>query len=414
MSFPMLCDSKFTNSTTLEDVEKKPLCRQFNFTKRSVSDLLQSAFPCALDQLEYSDIRVRGLKLIRYPSGIAVWYSRFQHRGIKYSERLGQFPALSVSEARMEAQTFRLVIERGEKPKPKLRDCIGFIDYMESIYLPHSASTKAEGSYRSDASKVRVHFEAFFGRKVRLVDTDGDLVERYLMFLKRTLAASTLAKHWSLLSAAFRFAIKEGYLEENPCSLVPMPSAGPQAKLEYLDLNQIAMFTTACQRARDPETGMLLLFLLATGLRIGEALNARFQDYDQGAQLLFLPTTKSGRSRYLPLNRTAQKVVELQRQGNGGNGFLFQGRDASKPMSRRHKAITAVFNDAGLPGYSPHSLRKTYTSQLVMSGVDIFTASKLIGHSTVRTTERFYAHLNSQALASASGRMADLIQPHLG
>ena len=61
-----------------------------------------------------------------------------------------------------------------------------------------------------------------------------------------------------------------------------------------------------------------------------------------------------------------------------------------------------------MKGYGFHSLRHTFASWLVQTGVDLYTVQKLMGHSTISMTER-YAHLAPDNLKSAVKKLEDSI-----
>ena len=57
------------------------------------------------------------------------------------------------------------------------------------------------------------------------------------------------------------------------------------------------------------------------------------------------------------------------------------------------RALRSAFRRAGIEGVNVHTLRKTFSSWLVQSGVSIFEVSKLLGHSSVQITEQIYGDL---------------------
>lgn len=76
-------------------------------------------------------------------------------------------------------------------------------------------------------------------------------------------------------------------------------------------------------------------------------------------------------------------------------------------------SYTTYFRDkivkkCGLTG-NVHKLRHTFASHLVQAGVDLYTVSKLLGHSTIQTTE-IYAHLSPITLANAVSRLPDVVK----
>jgi len=71
------------------------------------------------------------------------------------------------------------------------------------------------------------------------------------------------------------------------------------------------------------------------------------------------------------------------------------------------KIIKKLYNKAGIKGYTAHTLRHTFASYLVMSGVDISTIKELLGHSKIETT-MIYSHLSSEHLKKAVEKLTNL------
>jgi site-specific recombinase XerD len=73
--------------------------------------------------------------------------------------------------------------------------------------------------------------------------------------------------------------------------------------------------------------------------------------------------------------------------------------------SAAYDAITRISAKAGLDGVGWHTLRHTFASLLVLEGVPLFTVSRLLGHSSIRITER-YTHLNDEKNKDAVASLA--------
>jgi site-specific recombinase XerD len=99
---------------------------------------------------------------------------------------------------------------------------------------------------------------------------------------------------------------------------------------------------------------------------------------------LFLPQTKNGDSRDVPLNGTALAALEKLYAESKGD-FVFPNAE-----SPRGWFLSAV-ERAGLKDYTWHCNRHTFASRLVMAGVDLDTVGELLGHGTAQMTKR-YAH----------------------
>jgi site-specific recombinase XerD len=104
-------------------------------------------------------------------------------------------------------------------------------------------------------------------------------------------------------------------------------------------------------------------------------------------------TTKSGEERVVSLNDSALAVIHRRRQASKNEAIFTN--DGGRPVrsdSVSHK-FKKVIRATGLPDTLHfHSLRHSFASLLVGSGTSLFTVSKLLGHSTTKTSE-IYSHL---------------------
>jgi integrase len=115
---------------------------------------------------------------------------------------------------------------------------------------------------------------------------------------------------------------------------------------------------------------------LNTGLRRNEALDLRWRDVDFEKGVIYIAKTKDREMRIVPMNKHAHMILaEL-------GPSLFTGLNSNLVTHKFRKAADA----AGLDGFKLHSLRHSFASALVAAGVDIYTVSKLLGHSDLKTT----------------------------
>ncbi|MDR1235545.1 MAG: site-specific integrase, partial [Holosporaceae bacterium] len=134
-----------------------------------------------------------------------------------------------------------------------------------------------------------------------------------------------------------------------------------------------------------------------------------WNDVDFEHEILFIKDTKSGHNRNAIMTPDIKKMLEKNRQNSQSNGFVFTAsiggsiKSVSKSFSRSVESLG--FNkgvDDPRQKVVFHTLRHTYASWLVMSGVDLYTVQKLMGHSTIAMTER-YSHLAPNHLKKAVG-----------
>jgi site-specific recombinase XerD len=107
--------------------------------------------------------------------------------------------------------------------------------------------------------------------------------------------------------------------------------------------------------------------------------------------------------RHIPL--TAECVAALESCPAGDRSWIFRnGSGRTLDGNVLSRDFRALFRGCGIKGVSVHTLRHTFASHLVMNGADIYTVQKLLGHSSIKTTE-IYAHLAPDYLRAAIDKL---------
>ena len=165
----------------------------------------------------------------------------------------------------------------------------------------------------------------------------------------------------------------------------------PKGKVVYHSVEEIKKILAAC-----PSAGWRLVVLLGcdAGLRRGEIAQLKWEDVNFDLNQIYVAPNKTENDRYVPMTAELRKSL-LQAQNGAKTEFVVEvGRGYGK--NRNNKDFLSAYyrqiaKDAGVKSFM-HKLRHTFASHLVRNGVDIYTVSKLLGHTTVQMTE-IYAHL---------------------
>jgi integrase len=156
----------------------------------------------------------------------------------------------------------------------------------------------------------------------------------------------------------------------------------------------------------------IVAFLLLTGARRDEVLHATWGDFDLERGDWRIPVTKSGSARHVPLNDGALRLLD-QIRGKSGSEYVFGNPDTGSYYRHIFSAWDTARKHAGLPDVRLHDLRHTFASLLVNSGRNLYEVQKLLGHTQVKTTQR-YAHLTRETLVEASNAGTMAVAPALG
>lgn len=151
--------------------------------------------------------------------------------------------------------------------------------------------------------------------------------------------------------------------------------------------------TTPARRFRGLRDAALLALLYAGGLRRSEAASLAMGDYDPADGSVRVRRGKGGKERRVYLSPSARGRVDvyLAARGQRVGGLLTPRAGVYGAMSDHavFMLLRARAGRAGIDGFSPHDLRRTFISNLLEAGADISSAQRLAGHSSVATTQRY-------------------------
>jgi integrase len=209
----------------------------------------------------------------------------------------------------------------------------------------------------------------------------------------------------SILSGVFSFAERQGLVATNCVRGSILHRERDRERV--LSPDELRRFLEAA-RARPDVAGRLIEFLLMTACRKGEALAARWRDFDlDGASWGKPPSsTKSGRTHRIPLS--AEAVELLLALGPGSPEARVFGISGSTLQRAHH----AVCREAGIDGATLHDLRRTAATLLCAAGVPMPTLGRLLGHAPGSTiTTRIYARSTNAAEVDAAAALGKLLRP---
>ena len=347
----------------------------------------------------YFDEAVKGLALRVTAAGSRAFVLDYRTQsGRQRRYTIGTFPDWSATGARTEAKRLKAEIRaNGADPMGSLEASRGepTMTDLAARYLEEHAIKKRPAS-REDAERVFRLFAlpAFGHHKVAEISfSDCDGLHRKIT---RSGTATRANRVIALLSKAFNLSIKWGWRSDNPCRGIERNQEVKRHR--YLTAAEIERLTVALAAYPDQDAANIIRMLLLTGARRGEALTARWQDFDLEAGVWTKPAgaTKQKTMHRVPLSAPARQLLAgLDQQGI----YLFPGRHGG-PRPDIKKPWAAICKAAKLDGVRVHDLRHSFASILAGSGLSLPIIGALLGHSNPSTTQR-YAHLLDSPLRSA-------------
>ncbi len=218
----------------------------------------------------------------------------------------------------------------------------------------------------------------------------------------KTVASATVRRELIILSNVFEVARKEwDIFVLNPIRDVKLPQNGRarDRRLVTADAESESEETRlfiACKNARNQYLSVMVRLAIETGMRQGELLGLRWENIDLNRRTAFLPNTKNGDARTVPLSSVA--IETLKSMHNSGQGRVFDGvtREAIK------RSFMRATVRAGLRDFHFHELRHEATTRFFERGLNVMEVASITGHKDLGMLRR-YTHLKAEDLAKKLG-----------
>jgi len=189
-------------------------------------------------------------------------------------------------------------------------------------------------------------------------------------------------------------------IDSNPLARLKLFNEDNQLE-RYLSDDELSRLLHVLKHDENRMVSNIIMFLLSTGARLGEALTATWKniDIEHKTWRVTASVSKSKRMRAIPLNSTAISVLEaVDTQGNFEHVFI--NTKTGKPYKCIKKTWSRIRDEVGFVKFRLHDLRHNYASMLVNSGRSLYEVQHILGHSDPKVTAR-YAHLSTTTLHDA-------------
>ncbi len=222
--------------------------------------------------------------------------------------------------------------------------------------------------------------------------------------------ASTIRTYYNRLISFFRWLEREEHIKVGHLTKKVVKPAQPVYEDERaLSDEEVSKIITSISLytmdkpflyARDIS---IVYTLLLTGIRKGELLGLRVHDVDLSSRILFIngSTSKSKKSRKIPIHPTLAmylySYLELRRESDSTSEYLWLSAQGQSPLTKhgikhwvdRYKSLS------GVP-FHLHRFRHTFACRLARNNADVVSIKSVMGHSSIRMTERYLRSIGSE------------------
>ncbi|MEE3319562.1 MAG: integrase arm-type DNA-binding domain-containing protein [Pseudomonadota bacterium] len=377
-----------------------------------------------------------GLYFCVRPSGSPYWMLRYSNQGKRREVTLGQYPQMTLAQAREDAVMAKQGLRQGSDP----------IQEKAKLALPelNTVSELFHDWYDSDLSKRLKHPnipERIFRKEIAPIIGKyaiGDVSPRDIRAVLQKVQSSdrpTIANDTLMyMKQLFRHGIKLDLIQTNPASPFSLSDAGGEERSRERTLS-LEELTHAFQVfheninsfGRDNHLACCLFLVL--GVRKSELCEARWDEFDLNAGIwnLSKERSKTGAAITIPLPTQAIRWLEILYGHACGAPYVFPARRASKRPhmgpDTLNRAISKLFGRetgrkkqppnkmGGLEHFTVHDLRRTFRSLAAAEGVPGHVAERCLNHKLkgVEGIYDRYDYFEERKLAHQ--KVADRIEP---
>lgn len=237
-----------------------------------------------------------------------------------------------------------------------------------------------------------------------MIDFFGDVtfssldLEQFQKYFQQLFKSSNGITYYEIIKAMLNRAIVWGYYYgENPIKKITKPKR-QQNEVLHITPDE---FERILKNVSNQLYQSIFIFLYNTGLRKNELVTLKWSQVDLKKRLIILDNTKSRKNRIVPLNNTAFNILNNQKKVSD---YVFT---TPNGVILNKEFLSTVFKDAVKlteninQEYHLHNCRSSFASNLANKSVPIQIVAKLLGHSSVKVTEKYYTYILTESLVNA-------------
>ncbi|MDF3005272.1 MAG: hypothetical protein K0S22_1744 [Oscillospiraceae bacterium] len=266
-----------------------------------------------------------------------------------------------------------------------------WLDYWREIYYQPSVSPS---TYEISEYYVRIIKNHFSDRALKNI-LPSDCQKFLNRLYQEQYAKASIKKCVTVLNKAFSRAETDRLIKSTPMVNLTIPKA-PTKKVSALTQKEQVAIETYCKNTL---YGDFILFLLYTGLRVGEMISLKWSDYDCEERIIFVRKSKTDSGiRVIPLVQTAFEIISAQEKSEKDDYIFRNLHDDPISYSNMKKCYEKLREKTGVKDFTNHVCRHSFATRLTERGANPKGVAGVLGHKKVEYALNIYTDLEAQAL----------------
>ncbi len=287
-------------------------------------------------------------------------------------EKLRQAEAIAVKRAaELEANNYDMELDHGKKTI--------ITDWMQSYVDVYTKMDKR------NMQSVLNKFKSFLSGSKKSDLTFGDLkpiiIEDFVEYLEKGSIGEGARSYYSRFKKMLRYAYRNRILKNDILDFVTCKATGKARRKDILTLEEIKLLSET--PVNSTEIRRAFLFTCVTGLRFCDIKQLQWKHINVKERILNINQSKTSEDVSIPLNDTAMKLL--------GKPEKSAQKIFNLPSSNGcNKTLKTWVHRAGIVKYITwHNGRHSFGTNLIYNEVDVLTTSKLLGHNSLKHTQRY-------------------------
>jgi integrase len=378
--------------------EKKQAQSRFPFTKTAITELP----PPSSGRVYHYDSKLAGLAVCVTKPGTKTFYvyRRVHGRPVRY--RLGQFPTMTVEQARKRAAAVLADIANNEDPQAARQAARAelTVGQMFDHWLEYAKQHKK--TWKEDQRLYANFVQSWKSR--RLSSIRKKHVQELHTKIGHENGHTAANRVLSLLRAAFNKAGDDlEWIGTNPAARIKRFAENERDR--FLQPDELPRFFESLNQEPDETVRDFFLIALLTGARKSNVLEMRWDQVSMDGTWR-IPDTKSGKPVYVPLVPEALRILQERRARHPSSEWVFPGPGRTGHLIEVRKAWVRICKRAELPNLRIHDLRRTLGSWQAATGASLPMIGKTLGHGEGSKATAIYARLNLDPVREAANKAA--------
>lgn len=422
-----------------------------NFIKKTLDSL---PVPPKGKRYSFKDTREKGLIIRVTPTGQKTFQLYQKHQGRPVRVTLGNYPDISIENARKAAAKAKGEMASGTNPnveKQRIRKEITLKELFQEYMDRYSRIEKRSWQY--DEREINKFLSHWFSRKVSDISTNE--IQKLHVKIREKNGLYQANRMLERLRSMYNKAIEWGWDGKNPTTgLKKFPE---QSRDRFVQPDEMPLLLRALEQENNEVARDYIYISLFTGARKSNVLSMKWEQIDWKSQTWRIPDTKNGEPLTVPLSSRAEEILNQRLKANPGNPWVFpsdtskeghladpkkawirikqratielwRSNTALSPLVDKvydafsedtdvgtvFKAIEKQADDEGLElpmglmDIRIHDIRRTFGSYQAISGASLQIIGKSLGHKSQQSTQ-VYARLHNDPVRASIDSALDVM-----